>query len=129
MATTAADLVAEAKARIDQVSPQQAFDEVASGSVVLLDIREPVEWEIHIDGATQVPRGLLEWAADPTSPRHVAGLDPSQRVIVYCRSGTRAALAVQTLRCLGYMRVANLDGGINAWKAAGLPVTEHHEGV
>lgn len=129
MAMTAADLVAEAKARIEQISPQAAFDEAASGEVVLLDIREPVEWEQHISGAVQVPRGLLEWAADPTSTRHVAELDPSSRVIVYCRSGTRAALAVRMLVQLGYAQVANLEGGITAWKEAGLSVVEHHDGI
>jgi rhodanese-related sulfurtransferase len=45
---------------------------------------------------------------------------------VYCRSGTRAALAAFTLKTLGYEDVANLDGGFNAWKEAGLPTGEHH---
>ena len=122
MSKTAAQLVAEANAQIESVSPQDASREVSSGKALLLDIREPVEWEQHIDGAIQVPRGLLEWAADPASSRHQAGLEPAGRVIVYCRSGTRAALAVQTLEALGYEDVANLDGGITAWKEAGLPV-------
>ena len=77
-------------------------------------------------GAVQVPRGLLEFAADPASPSHKEGLEPDARVIVYCRSGTRAALATATLVMLGYQNVANLDGGINAWKEAGLPLSEHH---
>ena len=60
---------------------------------MFLDVREPVEWEQHIEGAVQVPRGLLEFVADPASPRHKPELDTGRRVIVYCRSGTRAALA------------------------------------
>ena len=59
-------------------------------------------------------------------PRHTPELDPPRRVIVYCRSGTRAALAALTLKTLGYQDVANLDGGFNAWKEAGLPTGEHH---
>jgi rhodanese-related sulfurtransferase len=119
-------MVAQANGQVDHVSPNEAFDEMAAGQVVLLDIREPVEWEQHIQGAVQVPRGLLEFAADPTSPRHKAELDPTRRVIVYCRSGVRAALAALTLKTLGYEDVANLDGGFNAWKDAGLPTGEHH---
>ena len=69
MTTTAAAMVGEANAQIEHVSPKQAADEVASGKAMLLDIREPVEWEQHIKGAVQVPRGVLEFIADPASPR------------------------------------------------------------
>ncbi len=72
---------------------------------------------------------LLEFVADPASPRHNAELDPTRRVIVYCRSGTRAALAGLTLKTLGYEHVANLDGGFTAWKEAGLPTDEHHADI
>jgi rhodanese-related sulfurtransferase len=129
MTTTAAAMVGEANAQIEHVSPKEASDEVASGKAVLLDVREPVEWEQHIKGSVQVPRGLLVFVADPQSPRHNAELDPTRRVIVYCRSGTRAALAGLTLKTLGYQDVANLDGGFSAWKEAGLPTDEHHSDI
>jgi rhodanese-related sulfurtransferase len=129
LSKTVASLIAEANAQIESVSPQHAADEAASGKAVLLDVREPVEWEHHIAGCVQVPRGLLEFAADPTSPRHKPELDPSRRVIVYCRSGARAALAASTLKTLGYESVANLEGGITAWKETGLPLDEHHDGI
>jgi rhodanese-related sulfurtransferase len=129
MTTTAAEMVGEANAQIEHVSPMEASDEVASGKAVMLDVREPVEWEQHIKGAVQVPRGLLEFVADPASPKHNAELDPAGRVIVYCRSGTRAALAALTLKTLGYEDVANLNGGFNAWKEAGLPTNEHHADI
>ena len=128
MAKTALQMVQEASARIGHVSPVEAQAQIAAGSAVLLDIREPNEWEHHIAGAVQVPRGLLEAAADPTSPRHKPELDPAGRVIVYCRSGVRAALACATLLDLGYTDVANLEGGFAAWQEAGLPVNEHHDG-
>ncbi len=129
MAMTAAQMVTEARAKIENVSPKDALAEIAAGRSIALDVREPVEWEDHIAGAVQVPRGMLEFAADPTSPRHRPELDPARRVIVYCRSGARAVLAGVTLKTLGFADVANLDGGITAWKAAGLPLAEHHEGM
>ena len=126
MAKTAMEMVLEAKAQVENVSPKQAFEEFKASKAVLLDVREPVEWESHIEGAVQVPRGLLEFAADPTSPRHKAELDPARRVIVFCRSGARSSLAAYTLKTMGFEKVANLDGGFNAWKEAGLPISEHH---
>lgn len=107
---SAAEMVADANAPVEQIAPKDAAVE-AAGEVVFLDVREPVEWEHHIQGAVQVPRGLLEFTADPASPRHKPELDPGSRVIVYCRSGTRAALAAATLKELGFENVANLKGG------------------
>ena len=129
MPRTVAELVAEAMAQVENVAPQDAAAEASAGTAVLLDVREPVEWEHHIEGAVQVPRGILEWVADPASPRHHPELDPALRVIVYCRSGHRAALAAATLKTLGYENVANLQGGFAAWQEAGLPASEHHDGI
>jgi rhodanese-related sulfurtransferase len=128
MAKTVAEMVAEANAQVKTISPKDAADEMAAGKAVFLDVREPVEWEHHIEGAVQVPRGLLEFAADPASSKHKPELDPAGRVIVYCRSGVRATLAAATLQTLGYENVANLAGGFGAWQEAGLPVNEHHDG-
>jgi rhodanese-related sulfurtransferase len=72
-----------------------------------------------IPGAVHAPRGMLEFYADPTSPYHRPEFDPDGRVILYSASGGRSALAAATLQALGYTRVAYLDGGINAWVAAG----------
>ncbi len=129
MTKTVAELVGAAKAQVESVPPNDAADEVAAGKAVFLDVREPVEWEHHIEGAVQVPRGLLEFVADPTSPKHKPELDPAERVIVYCRSGSRAALACATLMDMGFENVANLEGGFGAWQEAGLPVNEHHDGL
>jgi rhodanese-related sulfurtransferase len=129
MPMTVAELVAEAMAQVENVSPKDASSEVASGEAVFLDVREPVEWEHHIAGAVQVPRGVLEFMADPASPRHTPELDPARRLIVYCRSGHRAALAAVTLKDMGFESVANLKGGITAWQEAGLPTSEHHDGL
>ena len=91
MSKTVAEMIAEANAQIENVSPKDAAAEAAAGKAVLVDVREPVEWEHHIAGAVQVPRGLLEFVADPASPKHRPELDPAGRVIVYCRSGARAS--------------------------------------
>ena len=129
MSKSVAEMIAEASAQIEKVSPKDAAAEAAAGTAVLVDVREPVEWEHHIAGAVQVPRGLLEFVADPASPKHRPELDPAGRVIVYCRSGARAALACATLKDMGFENVANLAGGFGAWQEAGLPSAEHHDGI
>lgn len=118
----AAELVAEAKTRIQNLGVDAVEKEVASGAV-LVDIRDAPELEAtgRIPGAIHVSRGMLEFRADPTSPYHQAELDPSKRVILHCASGGRSALAVRTLQEMGYEDVAHLDGGIAAWKEAGKP--------
>ena len=121
---TAAQLVAEAKARITNLTVEQAASQIETEKVVLVDLREPGELAEQgaIAGAVHAPRGMLEFYADPASPYHRRELDPSARTIVYCASGGRSALACDLLGQLGYADVANLDGGLKAWKAAGRPV-------
>jgi rhodanese-related sulfurtransferase len=134
MLKSISELVAEAAAHVENVSPEAAFAAHSSGEALLVDVREPLEWEPHIDGAVLVPRGLLEFAADPVCgprlpPSLRVGLDPSRRVILYCNSGVRAILAAHTLKSMGYERVESLGGGFDAWKAAGLPVAESYAGL
>lgn len=126
---TLQQMLDEARTHVETVDPQTAAAELAAGTSVLIDVREPVEWEHHIAGAIQIPRGLLEFAADPASPRYNPELEPTGNVIVYCHSGTRASLAVMTLKELGYQHVTNLEGGITAWTAAGFPTVAHHDGI
>jgi rhodanese-related sulfurtransferase len=126
MSKTAAEMIQNAKAQVETVSPQDAVAEVEQKNAVFVDVREAEEWQHgHIEGAVAAPRGLLEFFADPTSPRHKEGLEPSRRVIVVCASGGRASLAALTLKDLGFENVAVLEGGFNAWKEAGLPTCEH----
>ena len=123
---TAAELVAQATSEFENVPPKAVADEVAAGRAVLVDVREPEEWQHgHIEGSVPAPRGLLEFFADPTSPRYQKALDPNRRVIVVCASGARASLAAVTLKELGYEDVALLKGGLKSWTAAGLPTCEH----
>ena len=123
-AKTASQLVAEAKTRISNLTVEQVASEIETGSVVLVDLREPGELAEQgaIAGAVHAPRGMLEFYADPASPYHRSQLDPSARTILYCASGGRSALACDLLQRLGYAEAAHLDGGLKAWKAAGRPV-------
>lgn len=120
---TAAQLVAEAKTRIENLTPAQVAAELENGAV-LIDLREPAERIAHgaIPNALPAPRGMLEFYADPTSAYHRPEFDPARRMILACASGGRSALAADTLRQMGYGRVAHLAGGINAWREAGYPV-------
>jgi rhodanese-related sulfurtransferase len=125
MTKTAMQMIGEARAQVRMVAPKKAADELDAGAV-FVDVREPEEWQHgHIDGSVAAPRGLLEFFADPTSPRHNQALDPGRRVIVICASGARASLAALTLKTMGYQDVAILDGGLKGWTGAGLPVNEH----
>ncbi len=125
-AKTAAQLVAEAKQRVENLTPAQVTAEVATGEALLVDLREPNELAQSgtIPGAIHAPRGMLEFYADPASPYHRSELDPARRVILYCASGGRSALAADVLASLGYANVAHLDGGLKAWREAGGPVEQ-----
>jgi rhodanese-related sulfurtransferase len=121
---TAAEFVAEAKGRVENLSVDEVAAEIESGDVVLVDLREAegLSTSGKIPGSVHVPRGMLEFRADPTSSYHQEPFDPSRRVILHCAAGGRSALAAATLQELGYTNVAHLEGGFTAWKEAGRPV-------
>ena len=76
--------------------------------LVVLDVREPFEWEIaHLAGARHIPLGQL--------PARLSELEGHADIVVYCHHGTRSARAVEFLRAAGYAKVRNLTGGIDAW--------------
>ncbi len=118
---TAAEQVSAARAEIENLSADVVAAEIENGAV-LVDLREADEVAAGmIPSAIHIPRGMLEFRADPTSPYHDDRLDPSKRVMVHCASGGRSALAAKTLKDMGYESVAHLDGGINAWRESGRP--------
>jgi rhodanese-related sulfurtransferase len=123
MAKSAAEMVAEAKQKIDNLSVDEVAAELESGDAVLVDLREPAELAAtgRIPGSVHVPRGMLEFHADPSSAYHLPELDPAKRVILHCAAGGRSALAAVTLKEMGYEQAAHLDGGFTAWKDAGRP--------
>ena len=128
MTITAAELVASARARVQNLDPAQFAERATSPDAVIVDLREADERvQGTIPGAIHVPRGMLEFLADPTSPYHDRRLAPGRSVLLHCASGGRSALAAETLRDLGYTDVAHLDGGIAAWCEAGQPLVNVHQ--
>lgn len=121
---TAAHLVAEAKAHVARLFPENVAAAMRRGDALVVDIRESEERAEHgrIAGAIHVPRGMLEFAADPTSAYFRPEFDPGRRTILFCATGARAALAADVLQQLGYADIAFLDGGFTAWSAAGLAI-------
>jgi len=118
------DLLAEAEARIERLTPREAARAVDDGAV-LIDIRaqEDRVRDGVVPGALHIPRTVLEWRLDPKgawrSP-HVDGL--GRRVVLLCDHGCSSVLAAATLVDLGYQRAGDVVGGFRAWREAGLPV-------
>ncbi len=115
------DMVADARTRISGLSMEEMQRELESGDAVVVDIRDVRErWrEGTIPGAKHVPRGMLEFWADPQSEYHKRYMDPQKRTIVYCAGGMRSSLAADVLQKMGYQNVAHLEMGFDAWKKAG----------
>ena len=122
---SATDLVKEAKQEIENLTPLQVQQELLNRNTVLIDIRESEELTLNgkIQGSVHAPRGMIEFYADPSLPYHKQVFAKDKRIILQCASGGRSALATQTLKRMGYKYVAHLEGGVNAWKEAGLPIT------
>jgi rhodanese-related sulfurtransferase len=120
------EMVAEAKARIENLSMEQVQAERREGKALLVDVRDIRElWrEGTIPGSRHVPRGMLEFWADPESEYHKEFMRPDARVILYCAGGLRSALAADTLMRLGYRNVAHLEIGFDEWKRRGGEVVE-----
>jgi len=112
-----AEYIRQIKSQIDEVDPAEVQDNLDNG-VAIVDVRESEELsQGHLPGARHVPRGYLESRIEGAAP------DRSQRVVVYCASGQRSALAAKTLRDdLGYENVQSMTGGITLWKDRGYDV-------
>src|ERR1700722_18690375 len=107
-------MLATAKAAVREIEPAEAEAEIAGGNTVVLDVREPDEYEQGaLRGAVHIPRGTLETSVEGRIP------DQSSHVVVYCAGGTRSAFAAQTMQELGYTDVASVIGGFNRWKDEG----------
>jgi sulfur-carrier protein adenylyltransferase/sulfurtransferase len=117
MSPSGAEVIRRIRSQIDELDPSEV--KALNGHAVLLDVRESEEWDAgHIPGAKHIPRGYLESRVEG-----VIGSDRSQRVVIYCASGQRSALAANTLKeLLGYENVASMNGGITLWKDRGYDV-------
>lgn len=125
---TVLQMWAEANEKVEIVSPEDLVRELESNDVLLLDVRHPRELERSgtIKGSVAVPRGVLEWWADPDSPYFrpdgVFG-DFDQRVVTFCDGGGNGAFTALALQELGYRNVATLEGGFHNWVGSGLPTS------
>jgi rhodanese-related sulfurtransferase len=118
---SAKDLVAEASREVDTLSGSEAAKLLDDARVVFVDVREAGELQKtgKLKGAVHVPRGLLEFQADPTSPTHKPELDSGKKLVLYCGSGSRSALSAKSLLNMGLTNVAHVAGGFSALQQAG----------
>ncbi len=122
--TTIEDLLADARALLVRVDPQEAQAAMGAGAL-MLDIRSESARAADgvVVGAIGFARNVLEWRCDPVSEGHderIAGF--GQHLIVMCDEGYQSSLAAANLQQLGFGRATDLAGGFRAWRAAGLPV-------
>jgi rhodanese-related sulfurtransferase len=119
------ELLAAARRRLQRLDPVAARDAVTAGAI-LIDIRSELQRERDgvIPGAHFVPRNALEWRLDPASGHSdpALGANLERQVILVCDEGYQSSLAAATLQQLGFERATDVDGGFQAWRAAGLPV-------
>ncbi|MBX6323437.1 MAG: rhodanese-like domain-containing protein [Rhodospirillaceae bacterium] len=120
MAKSVMEMVAEARAEVPAITPQEAASLIGRPDVLVVDVRDAPELAAggKVKGAVHVSRGMLEFKADPRSPAHDPVFDPAKTVILYCGSGSRSALAGKTLKELGYRDVRNL-GAFEEWVRSG----------
>jgi rhodanese-related sulfurtransferase len=119
-------VLAEARTRLDRLTPQRALGAVAAGAV-LVDIRPAAQRaaEGEIPGALIVERNVLEWRFDPASAARLPQASYDLHAIIFCSEGYTSSLAAVALQDLGVRRATDLAGGFLAWQAAGLPVAGH----
>jgi rhodanese-related sulfurtransferase len=117
-------LMAEAEARVTNVTASEAVAMLGRPDVVIVDIRDPreIQREGRIPGSFSAPRGMLEFWVDPESPYHKPVLAEDKTFVIHCASGWRSLLAADVLTRMGLRPVLNMQGGFTAWKDAGGPV-------
>lgn len=117
-------LMADAEAKVKQVSAGEAIAMQSGQDVVIVDIRDPreIQREGRIPGSFHAPRGMLEFWVDPESPYHKPIFSEDKTFIIHCASGWRSLLATELLQRMGMAPVLNLKGGFGGWKEAGGPV-------
>jgi rhodanese-related sulfurtransferase len=120
------ELIASAMAQIETVPLEEAQQLLEDPNTVFVDIRDirELEREGMIPNALHAPRGMLEFWVDPDSPYFKPIFGEGKRLILYCASAWRSALATETLKKMGVPGVCHLAGGFTAWKKADLPTQD-----
>jgi len=119
------DLLAEARLGLDRVTPEEAFEAMGDGAV-LVDVRSEDERERQglVPGAVHHPLSVVLWRLDPAQETRNPKLPLDGRVMLLCREGYSSSLAAAQLRAIGFSRATDVIGGAEAWIAAGLPVEQ-----
>ena len=110
-------LISEVMNQIKTISTDEAYGMFQNGNCNLIDIREVNELENSgkVEGANHIPRGMLEVYLDPSSPIFQNGqIDQNKEFVLFCAGGVRSALAVKTLKDMGYQKVSHIDGGFGS---------------
>jgi len=122
------ELITQAMTQIETLPLEQAQKLLSDENVIFIDIRDvrELEREGMIPNAFHAPRGMLEFWVDPDSPYYKPVFGEGKRLVLYCASAWRSALAAETLQKMGVPSICHLEGGFSAWKKAGLPVAERY---
>jgi rhodanese-related sulfurtransferase len=114
-------MVEEATAEIDNVTVEEAIAHTNDDDFLLVDIRDirELDRDGRIPGAYHAPRGMLEFWVDPASPYHKPVFAEGKRLVFFCASAGRSAIAVKALNDMGLENAAQLVGGFTAWRKAG----------
>jgi len=118
------ELIQQAMSEIETLPLEKAQELLADSNVVFVDIRDirELEREGMIPNALHAPRGMLEFWVDPDSPYYKPIFGEGKKLVLYCASAWRSALATQTLQSMGVPNICHMEGGFSAWKKAQLPV-------
>ena len=119
-----ADMIASAHLLIVSISVTEAAELQRLDAATLIDLRDVGELKDvgMVPNAFHAPRGMIEFWADPDSPYHKSIFHTDKKLILFCASGLRSALAVRTLQDMGMDNVLDMEGGITEWKMQGLPM-------
>lgn len=122
---SAKDFLENANSTVNRISAEEAIKNHSAqqGAGVFVDVRDSsqINETGTIAGAHRIPRGFIEFAADPATPFHHDAMQKDADLYLVCGAGGQAALAGKTLQEMGYTSVTNI-GGIGDWKDAGGPM-------
>ena len=117
--TSSIELVNKALKEIKTISTDEAYKLIKEDNSNLIDIRDvrELQKEGSVEGATHIPRGMLEFWLDPESAYFKNGkLDLEKEMVLFCAGGLRSALAAKSLKEMGFEKVSHIDGGFGAMK-------------
>ena len=115
------DLVVEAEETVISLTPSEVMNRLSEPGLILIDLRDirELKRDGRIPGSVHVPRGMLEFWVDPSSPYHKEVFASGKRLVFYCQSGWRSALATKAVQDMGLERVCHIGDGYRGWKDSG----------